>query len=181
MFRALLVLALALGMSSCAWFQGDEEELEVSNEANTTDNVGDNFANQELTIGQEEDLGNNTASFDNQIGGEDSSVATENPLLNDEGVNTEANVPAAPDMDAGMMGDAGMMSGEGAVVRYTMGETNVYEQPDASSNPVRTLGQGEVLLVTIGGEFAQSSFGFIAVADLSAELQPRVFVGNDWQ
>ena len=72
-------------------------------------------------------------------------------------------------------------SGEGGVVRYTMVETNVYAQPESSSAPVHTLGQGEVLLVTISGEFAQSDFGFIAVSELSAELQSRVFMGNDWQ
>ncbi len=177
MFRALLALALAVGMSSCSWFQGDEEELEVSGE--TGDNIGadNNISNQDLGLGQEDNLTNNEgASFDNQIGGENSSVAEENPLLNNE----EVGVPGV-NMDSGSDMPAPDFGGGSAVVRYTMGEVNVYAQPDASSAPVRTLGQGEVLLVTINGEFAQSGFGFIAVSDLSTELQPRVFMGNDWQ
>ena len=178
MFRVLLALALALGVSSCSWFQGDEEGLEVSNEANAAEGNamegGNNFANQELGLGQEEGMGNDGTSFNNQISGENSSVAEDNPLLNNE--DTMAGGDAPVDMSAGM----GMTS-EGAVVRYTIGDTNVYAQPDASSAPLRTLAQGEVLLVTISGEFAQSAFGYVAVSNLSAELQSRVFMGNDWQ
>ena len=178
MFRVILALALAVGMSSCAWFQGDEEGLEISGEG-AAGEAGNNIGNQELGLGQEEGMANESGSFGNQIGGENSSVAAGNPLLNNE----EGMAGAAP--DANMDGGGGMpaadyLSGEGGVVRYTMGETNVYAQPDSSSAPVRTLGQGEVLLVTISGEFAQSAVGFVAVSDLSAELQPRVFIGNDW-
>lgn len=175
MFRVLLALALAVGMSSCSLFQGDEEDLEVTGEAANAE-IGNNVGNQELGLGQENGMMNEGGSFNNQIaGGENSSVAEENPLLNSE----EGMANAGGDEGGGM--PAANFSSEGGVVRYTMGETNVYAQPDTSSAPVRTLGQGEVLLVTINGEFAQSSFGFISVADLSAELQPRVFMGNDWQ
>ena len=172
MFRLWLALALMFGLSSCSWFQDDGEELEVTGE----DAVGNvDAGNQELGLGQQEGVNENT-TFDNQGVGENSSVVESNPLLNNEG----GNVPAEGDMPAGDM-PAGDFSGAAGVVRYTMGETNVYAQPDSSSAPVRTLGQGEVLLVTINGGFAQSSFGFIAISDLSAELQPRLFSGNDWQ
>lgn len=179
MFRLLLALALAVSVASCSWFQGDEEELEVSDDATANTETNNNIGNQELGFGQEEGLVNEGNSFDNQIGGENSSVAEANPLLNNEegvaGTAPEAN------MDDGASMPPADFGGAGGVVRYTMGETNVYAQPDTASTPVRTLGQGEVLLVTIDGEFAQSVYGFIAVADLSAELQPRPFIGNDWQ
>ena len=194
MFRLWLAFALMLGVSSCSWFQDGEEELEVSSEEDIGNNVaaGNNMGNQELGLGQQEGMMNENTTFDNQGIGENSSVAEGNPLLNNEGgmdMPAEGGDMAA---DGGMAAEGGDMaadggmpagdfSGAGGVVRYTMGETNVYAQPDASSAPVRTLGQGEVLLVTINGEFAQSSFGFIAVSDLSAELQPRMFSGNDWQ
>ena len=174
MFRVLLALALVFGLSSCSLFQGDEEGLEVSSEANVGEEgnmeaAGNNFSNQELGLGQE--VGNNATSFDNQIAGENSSVAADNPLLNNEEAAAGENIAA----------DMGMTGSEGGVVRYTTGDTNVYAQPDASSSPVRTLAKGEVLLVTINGEFAQSHFGFISVSDLSAELVARNFMGNDWQ
>ena len=129
MFRVLLSLALAFGMSSCSLFQGDEEELEVSNEANNVNNaeMGNNFGNQEMGLSQEEGMSNNVGSFDNQIGGEDGSVADENPLL-----NNEEGVAAVPDEGGDMVGGempAADFSSEGGVVRYTMGETNVYAQP----------------------------------------------------
>ena len=178
MFRLLLALALAVSVTSCSWFQGDEEELEVSEDATANAETNNNLDNQGLGFGQEEGLGNEGNSFDNQIGGENSSVAEDNPLLNNE----EGVAGTAPEAN---MNEGGLPSadfgGAGGVVRYTMGETNVYAQPDTASTPVRTLDQGEVLLVTINGEFAQSVYGFIAVADLSAELQPRPFIGNDWQ
>ena len=177
MFRVILALALAVGMSSCSLFQGDEEELEVS--GTDTGEVGNNIGNQE-GFGQEYGMDNEGGSFDNQIGGENSSVAEENPLLNnEEGLADDA--ASGANMDGGGDMPAADFSGEGGVVRYTMVETNVYAQPESSSAPVHTLGQGEVLLVTISGEFAQSDFGFIAVSELSAELQSRVFMGNDWQ
>lgn len=186
MFRLWLALALMFGASSCSWFQDDEEELEVSGEnaAGNELNTGNNMGNQELGLGQQEGVMNENTTFDNQGIGENSSVAEGNPLLNNEGGDMAAD-GGMPAEGGNMAADGGMpagdFSGAGGVVRYTMGETNVYAQPDSSSTPVRTLGQGEVLLVTINGEFAQSSFGFIAVSDLSAELQPRSFYGNDWQ
>lgn len=180
MFRLLLALALTVGVASCSWFQGDEEELEVSDAAANAE-TSDNIGNQELGFGQQEEgLVNESNSFDNQIGGgENSSVAETNPLLNsEEGVANQ--MPEANMNEGGSMPPANFGS-DGGVVRYTMGETNVYAQPDTASSLVRSLDQGEVLLVTINGDFAQSVYGFIAVADLSAELQPRPFIGNDWQ
>lgn len=180
MFRLLLALALTISVASCSWFQGDEEELEVSDTAANAE-TGDNIGNQELGFGQQEEgLVNEGNSFDNQIGGgENSSVAETNPLLNsEEGV---ANQMPEANMNEGASMPPADFSGDGGVVRYTLGETNVYAQPDTASSPVRSLDQGEVLLVTINGDFAQSVYGFIAVADLSAELQPRPFIGNDWQ
>lgn len=161
-----LAIVLTIGANACSSSQEDAENLEVSGEE--MDAAVGNVGNQDLNLGQE-GMGNNAAF--NEQGGENSSVAADNPLLNNEGAG-----------EVGAMGseDAALADGRG-VVRYTIGHTNVYAQPDTSSATVRTLPQGEVLLVSISGEFAQSSLGFIAVSDLSAELQPRAFSGNDWQ
>ena len=180
MFRLWLAFALLLGVSSCSWFQDDEEGLEVSSGEDAGNEIdANNLGNQEL--GQQEGMMNENTTFNNQIIGENSSVAEGNPLLNNEGGGDMAVEGGDMAVEGGDMAAASDFGGAGGVVRYTMGETNVYAQPDTSSAPVRTLGQGEVLLVTINGEFAQSSFGFISVSDLSAEIQPRLFSGNNWQ
>ena len=168
MIRLWLVFVLVIAISACSSSQADEEILAVSG-ADADAAAGNSAGDQGLELGQESGL-NENPTFSNQGDDESSSITDNNPLLNNE-VNT-----------AGGDGDMPMsMDSDGMVVRYTVGETNVYAQPDTASAAVQTLGQGEVLLVTISGEFAQSALGYIEVSNLSAELQPRSFSGNGWQ
>ena len=161
-----LLVALVVACSSS---QEDAETLEVSAEGNQAVN------NQEFNDNQGGFLNNEAGNVLDQGSQENGSIAGDN-LTNDTG-NTELS----NDMEnTGMPTD---FSADGSsVVRYVVrDQTSVYQQADSSSPVVASLAQGEVLLVTISGEFAQSAQGFVAVSDLSADMQPFSYQGNDWR
>lgn len=163
-----LLIALIVACSSS---QEDGETLEVSAEGNQAAN------NQEFNDNQGGFLNNDTGNVLDQGSQENGSIAGDN-LTNDTG-NTDLNNNMG-NSGAGMATD--FVADGSSVVRYVVrDQTNVYQQADSSSAVVTSLAQGEVLLVTISGEFAQSTQGFIAVSDLSADMQPFSYFGNDWR
>lgn len=166
--RTLSGLALLVALvSGCFSSKEDAEMLEVSGENNAQV-----MNNQEAEFGQQQGLLNEEGTFEQGNIEENSSIAGDtDPALNEGG---------------GVMNDTFASGGtsysaDGGVVRYVVrDQVSVHAQADASSAVVGTMDQGEVLLVTIDGTFAQSAAGFIAVTDLAAEMQPRSFSGNDW-
>ena len=166
--RALLV-ALALMVYGCsASKQEDVETLEVSN-------ASENVANNNIDAGYVGDMQDSLLGNEGSLENQDSSIA-------DNNLPVEENESLANSI--GQEGNASVFTGDpsSGVVRYTVRDgVDVYEQPNSSSNVIGTLEQGESILVSISGEFAQFGQGFIAIADLSEVLQPRVFAGNDWQ
>ena len=163
-----LLIALVVACSSS---QEDAETLEVSAEGNQAAN------NQEFNDNQGGFLNNDTGNVLDQGGQENGSIAGDN-LTNDAG-----NVDLNNDMgNSGSEMPSNFVADGSSVVRYVVrDQTSVYQQADSSSAVVASLPQGEVLLVTISGEFAQSAQGFIAISDLSADMQPFSYLGNDWR
>lgn len=155
---------------ACSSSQEDSETLEVSAEGNQAVN------NQEFNDNQGGFLNNDTGNVLDQGGQENGSIAGDN-LTNDTG-----NTGLSNDMGNNSSEMPANFNTSGGVVRYVVrDQTSVYQQADSSSAVVASLAQGEVLLVTISGEFAQTAQGFIAVSDLSADMQPFSYYGNDWR
>ena len=171
--KVLLVTFALVLLHACSAAQQDGGSLEVTNQAANESNTGDDGMGmagddmQNSLLGGEDSFNNqNSSGIDNNIA---DSGDTSNQALNTEmpEQNQEMGAPA-------------FTSGE--AVRYVNRDgVNAYAQADSSSNVIATLSQGECVLANISGEYAQTRHGFIAVSDLSEEIQPRSFMGNDWR
>jgi hypothetical protein len=200
-----LFAALILGTVSCSSDQqqldeqvdeqvdaeGDGQEDPGYDESN--ENYGNNYEdsafNNEEGADSSEGFNNaeglNSADGFNNNMGADSGMANDSfPPMNDTAlmgnpapVDNMAPTPA----DNMAPAPAPMTSGD-KVVRYvTMDGTPVYGQPSEGSS-VSTLSQGEILLVSISGEWAQiSPSAFVSAASLSEMGVPRSRKANGWR
>ena len=167
----LVALVFAL-LHACSAAQQDSGNLALGNQAADSDPndagmVADGDDVQNALLGGDE-------SFNSQDSGITDNNLTDSSNLSDQSVNTSLQ-----EQDSQMDSPA-FTSGE--AVRYVNRDgVSAYAQADSSSNVTATLSQGECVLVNISGEYAETRHGFIAVSDLSEELQPRSFIGNDWR
>ena len=170
----LVTLALVL-LHACSAAQQDSGNLAVGDQsADNESNAGDAGLGM---VG--DDVQNALLGGDDSFNSQDSGVTANNitDTANNPDISNQSIDTGGQDQP---VDSPAFTSGE--AVRYVNRDgVNAYDQPDSSSNVTATLSQGECVLANISGEYAQTRHGFIAVSDLSEELQPRSFMGNDWR
>lgn len=168
--KVLLVALVFALLHACSAAQQDSGNLALGNQAadgepGDAGMVGDDVQN--ALLGGDE-------SFNSQDSGITDNNLTDGSNLSEQSADTGSQEQGA------QMDSPAFTSGE--AVRYVNRDgVSAYAQPDSSSNVTATLSQGECVLANISGEYAETRHGFIAISDLSEELQPRSFIGNDWR